>query len=74
MYPTLGCRYLAPTIGDTGGSQKNKTSVREKNPFEPIPARKNMMSQVEILADAWHVIYPCWYSCIISVGACGEED
>ena len=59
---------LAPTIGDSGGTWKNKTSVRKKS-FVPITACKNLVSQVKILADLWHDIHPCWYVWIISVSA-----
>ena len=59
---------LAPTIGDSGGSRKNKTSVRKKS-FVPITACKNLVSQVKIQADSWHDKHPCWYVWIISVSA-----
>jgi hypothetical protein len=39
---------LTPMTGDTGGLKKIKTSLREKNPVDPVPACKNLMSQVKI--------------------------
>ena len=42
---------LAPTIGDTGGSRKNKTSVRKKILLSQYQHAKNLMSQVKTIAD-----------------------
>ena len=42
---------LAPTIGDTGGLWKNKTSVRKKILLSQYQHAKNLMSQVKIIAD-----------------------
>ena len=41
---------LTPTIGDSGGSWKNENPSEEKNPVEPLPACKNLVSQVKNFA------------------------
>ena len=41
---------LAPTMGDLGGSWKHKPH-EEKIPFETIPACKNLVSDLKILAE-----------------------
>ena len=65
---------LAPMIGDSGGSWKNKTSLRKKILFELLSAFQKPGAQVKIL---------CWYvTCLtytlvwksISVSSCGEGD
>ena len=42
---------LTPMIGDTGGLQENKTSVRKKILLSQYQHSKNLVSQVKILAD-----------------------
>ena len=55
IYNTLGHRYLAyvtsPHNWRLGWLVENKTSMRKKS-FEPIPACKNLVSQVK---------NPCWF-------------
>jgi hypothetical protein len=42
---------LAPTIGDSGGSWKNKTSLRKKILLSFCQHAKDLVLQVKIIAD-----------------------
>ena len=78
MYTNLGRRYLAyvtrPHDWRLRWLMEKENLIEEKNPVEPLPECKNLLSQGKIFAGLWHVLHTRWHVKIISVSSCGEGD